>query len=242
MSEGYLFSIETMGLVDGPGIRTILFFQGCQLRCKFCHNPDSWAKRGGQVYTPQGLLEKILRFRPYFERSGGGVTFSGGEPLLQKEFLLELLKLCKAEGIHTCLDTAGVGRGGYKEILSLTDLVLYDVKATEPEPYRELCGYDIAETEIFLQALKISGVQTVVRQVIIPGVNDNAQSMENLRRYIREKIPTARKVELLPYHLLGAHKYARLGLEEPLKGTPAMDKARVEELWNRYFKQEKWSE
>ena len=119
MAEGKIFKIESMGLVDGPGIRMVVFFQGCPLRCKFCHNPESHSFSGGQKVSTEELMKKILRFKPYFDRSGGGVTFSGGEPLVQDVFLLEMLKACKRENIHTCLDTSGVGKGNYKEILSL---------------------------------------------------------------------------------------------------------------------------
>ena len=118
MIEGYIHSIESMGLVDGPGIRTVVFFQGCRLRCRYCHNPDTWAMRSGkeQIFTPEQLVNKLLRFKPYFG-DNGGVTFSGGEPLLQKDFLCEVLRLCKHAGIHTCIDTAGCGSGGYEDSL-----------------------------------------------------------------------------------------------------------------------------
>ena len=124
---GFLHSIESMGTVDGPGIRTVVFLQGCALRCQYCHNPDTWHAQGGQQITPEALVKKLRRFQPYYVRSGGGVTFSGGEPLLQPDFLAECLRLCRAEGIHTCIDTAGVGLGDYDAILQNTDLVLYDV-------------------------------------------------------------------------------------------------------------------
>lgn len=236
MAEGRILSIESMGLVDGPGIRTVVFFQGCALRCQFCHNPESWALNGGEVISDEAILRKIVRFRPYFERSGGGVTFSGGEPLLQKDFLLALLKGCKKEGIHTCLDTAGVGVGGYEEILSLCDLVLYDVKAVNAEKYRTLCGADIAQTERFQQALKKVGTPTVVRHVVIPTVNDGEEDMLALRAYVKERIPTATKIELLPYHLLGAHKYDKMGLPRPLPGIAAMDTDKTQQLWEKYLK------
>ncbi|MBR5501321.1 MAG: pyruvate formate lyase-activating protein [Clostridia bacterium] len=235
MKSGRIRSVETMGLVDGPGIRTVIFLQGCHLRCKFCHNPESWAVNGGEEVDAETLFQKILRFRPYFERSGGGVTFSGGEPLLQPEFLLEMLKRCKTEGIHTCIDTAGVGLGQYDEILRYTDLVLYDVKALTEETYKTLCGRSIEETERFQEALRKAGTKTIVRQVVIPGWNDQDEYMAALKQYIESNIPTAISVELLPYHLLGVHKYKTLGLPEPMPGTEAMDKERVKELYQKYF-------
>lgn len=237
MKSGRIRSIETMGLVDGPGIRTVIFLQGCHLRCKFCHNPESWTGNGGEEVDSETLLRKIVRFRPYFERSGGGVTFSGGEPLLQSEFLLEMLKRCKEEGIHTCIDTAGVGLGRYEEILQYTDLVLYDVKAIAEESYQDLCGTSMGETKRFQEALRKAGTKTIVRQVIIPGINDDDAYMEALKHYIEKNIPTAKEVELLPYHLLGVHKYKTLGLPEPMPGTEAMDRERVKELYKKHFTQ-----
>ncbi len=235
MPEGRISSIETMGLVDGPGIRVVVFFAGCRLRCRFCHNPDTWNPAGGRPATPDELMQKIRRMRVYFSRSGGGVTFSGGEPLLQPDFLLELLRRCRAEGIHTCVDTAGVGAGRYDEILSLTDLVLYDVKALDHAGYRALCGAEIDETERFQSALRQSGVRTIVRQVVVPGVNDSDDYMRRLQNYIQTHIPTAESVELLPYHKMGVYKYEALHLADPLSGTPAMDPARTEAFYQTYF-------
>lgn len=236
MAEGRIFKIESMGLVDGPGIRMVIFFQGCPLRCKFCHNPESHSFTGGQTISTEELMKKILRFKPYFDRSGGGVTFSGGEPLAQDVFLLEILKACKRENIHTCLDTSGVGKGNYKEILSLCDMVLYDVKATDNNAYKKICGRDIKETEDFLKALDESNSKIIVRQVVIPDINDNDEYMSNLKKYIKEKIPRTSKVELLPYHKLGEHKYKELGLISPLAETSPMDKGRAEKLWEKHFK------
>ena len=236
MQEGRILSVESMGLVDGPGIRTVIFFQGCAIRCQFCHNPDSWALTGGELVTVESLVKKIVRFRPYFERSGGGVTCSGGEPLLQREFLLALLKRCKEDGIHTCLDTAGVGVGGYEEILSFCDLVLYDVKAVTETSYRKLCGASIAETEKFQKALRDTNTPTVVRHVVMPTVNDSEEDMLALKAYVKERIPTATKVELLPYHLMGAHKYDKLALPRPIPEIQAMDRDKTQQLWEKYFK------
>jgi len=236
LAEGRIFKIESMGLVDGPGIRMVIFFQGCPLRCKFCHNPESHLFSGGEIVSSEELLKKILRFRPYFERSGGGVTFSGGEPLLQDDFLLEILKACKKEGIHTCLDTSGAGKGNYDEILSLCDTVLYDVKATESSLYKDICGGNIEETENFLKALNKSSAEIIIRQVVIPGINDNDEYMKGLKKYIKQNIPRASKVELLPYHKLGEHKYSELGLVSPLLKTEPMNKDIAKKLWEKYFK------
>lgn len=158
MIEGYIHSIESMGLVDGPGIRTVVFFQGCRLRCRYCHNPDTWAMRSGkeQIFTPEQLVNKLLRFKPYFG-DNGGVTFSGGEPLLQKDFLCEVLRLCKHAGIHTCIDTAGCGCGGYEEILAHTDLVLLDIKHFSLDGYHSITGQSPQEFLQFLSAVQNAG-------------------------------------------------------------------------------------
>lgn len=234
--KGRISSIETMGLVDGPGIRFVVFFQGCSLRCEFCHNPDTWDYSMGEDIDSEELLNKILRFRTYFDHSGGGVTFSGGEPLMQKDFLIDILKKCKENNIHTCIDTSGVGMGNYEEILSYTDLVLYDVKAIDAESYMSICKFNIKETEKFQKALLKSGIDTTVRAVIIPGINDNDEYMINLLNYIKSNIPTAKKVELLPYHKMGAHKYTKIGISDPLAQTPQMDRERCEQFWEKYFK------
>ena len=236
MAEGKIFLFESMGLVDGPGIRVVVFFQGCPLSCSFCHNPESRPFSGGEAVSSSDLMKKILRFRPYFERSGGGVTFSGGEPLMQPEFLLEMLKLCKDEGIHTCLDTSGVGCGSYEEILSLCDTVLYDIKAINKDSYKEICKNDITKTEIFQKELNKSGAEIIIRQVVIPGINDTEEYMKNLRKYIKEKIPRASKVELLPFHKMGEHKYKKAGLVFPLTKIPPMDKERTKVFEEKYFK------
>lgn len=230
--EGRILSIESMGLTDGPGIRFVVFFSGCALRCLFCHNPDAWAKEGIPI-TSGDLVSRALRFRPYFERSGGGVTFSGGEPLLQGEFLLDCLSRLKAQGIHTCIDTAGVGNGDedlYRKILEKTDLVLYDVKETTNERYLSLCGQSIDASHVFERCLLASNVPFIVRHVVVPNRNDGKDAMHALATYIKERLPSARDVELLPYHRMGAHKYADLGMKEPLGDTPEMSDACLEQL------------
>ena len=141
-------SIETFGLVDGPGIRCVVFFNGCMLRCKYCHNPEMWKKRE-ENYTPEELVKKIKRCEPYFKKNGG-VTFSGGEPLLHSEFIIEVCKLLKKDNIHIAIDTSGVGLGDYRELLSYVDLVLLDIKHTNPEEYRNITGLEMKEVEHFL--------------------------------------------------------------------------------------------
>jgi len=233
--EGHISSIETMGLVDGPGIRTVVFFQGCSLRCLFCHNPDTQSFQGGEMISSDELVSRIVRFKKYFEKSGGGITVSGGEPLMQPDFLIDILKKCKEHGIHTCIDTAGVGVGKYDEILKYTDLVLYDVKAISDDGYMKMCKGNIEKTEEFQKALERAKVKTIIRAVIVPGINDTDEYMINLKKYIKEKIPDAVSVELLPYHKMGVYKYEKLGLEDPLKDTDAMDTEKCRQLWKKYF-------
>lgn len=231
MIKGRIHSIESMGLVDGPGIRVVVFFQGCALRCKYCHNPDTWSHNDGTEYTPEELVNKISRFRPYFENSGGGVTFSGGDPLRQPEFLLEVLKLCKQKGINTCLDTSGYGFGDYDEILKYTDIVLFDVKDITPEGYKNVTYMDIDQSLEFLDAMKRNNTKMWIRHVVVPGLTDGEEHIKAFNEYIKD-IPNVEKVELLPYHLLGVNKYESLGIEYKLKGVPAMDK----EVCNEYKK------
>lgn len=223
MVKGRVHSIESMGLVDGPGVRTVVFLQGCKLRCAYCHNPDTWARDGGTEMTPEELMKKILRYKPYFERSGGGVTFSGGDPLLQPEFLLEMLKLCKENNIHTTLDTAGYGFGEYKEILSYTDLVLLDIKHVDDIGYKNLTGRSKQGLNQFLAALEKTDVKLWIRHVVVPGITDSEEHMKKLQEIIKE-IKNVEKVELLPYHTLGVTKYDKLGISYRLSGVEPMDK------------------
>lgn len=233
MIKGKIHSVESMGLVDGPGIRVVVFMQGCTLRCLYCHNPDTWTLDGNKDaldFTPEELVNKISRFRSYFEKSGGGVTFSGGDPLKQPEFLKETLKLCKEAGIHTTLDTSGVGFGDYEEILKYTDLVLYDVKHLTREGYKDMTGIEIDETQKFLEACKKMGTKMWIRQVVVPGKTDSEEYIRELGKFIKT-LDNVEKVELLPYHLLGVNKYETLGIKYKLEGLEAMDKEACKALY-----------
>ena len=233
MIKGKIHSVESMGLVDGPGIRVVVFMQGCALRCLYCHNPDTWTLDGNKDaldFTPEELVNKISRFRSYFEKSGGGVTFSGGDPLKQPEFLKETLKLCKEAGIHTTLDTSGVGFGDYEEILKYTDLVLYDVKHLTREGYKDMTGIEIDETQKFLEACKKMGTKMWIRQVVVPGKTDSEEYIRELGKFIKT-LNNVEKVELLPYHLLGVNKYETLGIKYRLEGLEAMDKEACKALY-----------
>ncbi len=225
---GKISSIETMGLVDGPGVRFVVFMQGCPLRCKYCHNPETWEINGkADEYSPKELIKKILNYKPYF-KNNGGVTFSGGEPLMQKEFLLECLKLCKKENIHTCLDTAG-SILNCKEILKYTDLVIFDIKGTNKKNYKEMTKFNIDNSIEFLNLCEKMEKKLWIRAVIVPGINDTKEYINELIRFIKP-LKNVEKVELLPYHTLGVHKYDDLKINYELKGVLDMDKDKCKKL------------
>ncbi len=230
---GFIDSIETFGLVDGPGIRSVLFFSGCALRCKFCHNPEMW-KKTGKEYSVDDVLKLILKSKPYFKRNNGGVTFSGGEPLLQVDFLIGLSRLLKQENIHIALDTAGVGIGRYEEILNLVDLVLFDVKYAEKNGYKKLTGNEIFESEKFIDCLNQSSKPVWIRQVIVPGLMDNEDYLKQLAVYLK-KIKNIEKIEFLPFHHLGFSKYDALGISNPFVDVQEMDKLDCENLYQRFL-------
>lgn len=226
---GYIRKFETMGMVDGPGIRTIAFLSGCPLRCLFCHNPDMWKTDPNDTITVQQLIEKLNRYKPYYGETGG-VTFCGGEPLNQPEFLYEAMKACKEEGISTCLDTSGFGRvDTFDDILSVTDHVLYDIKGLEDKKYREMTGAPIRVTQEFLDKAQAKGVKMWIRIVIVPGFHDTYEYMDQLAEYIAP-LTNVERIELLPYHTMGVNKYELIDKKYPLEGVPAMNKDECMEL------------
>lgn len=225
---GKINSIETMGLVDGPGIRFVVFLQGCPLRCKYCHNPETWViGRENLEITPKELVEKILRYRNYYGETGG-VTFSGGEPLLQKEFLLECLKLCKKEKIHTAIDTAG-STNDYSEILDFVDLVILDIKSYKEEQYKYITGKSITNSLKFLYTCQKKNKKMWLRTVIVPNINDSEEFIIGLKEFIKD-LKNIEKVELLPYHTMGVEKYKKLNINYELKQVPDMDINRCDEF------------
>lgn len=235
MIKGSISKIETLGLVDGPGIRTVVFLSGCKLRCKYCHNPEMW-KLNDPNYTAEELVKKIIRYKPYYKRNNGGVTFSGGEPLMQSDFLLEVCKLLKKENIHITLDTSGVGNGNYEEILSYVDLVLFDIKHVTKEGYQDLTGHHIDESYKFIESLNKSNKPVIIRQVIVPSIMDNDNYLEGLKEELK-KINNIIKIEFLPYHELALDKYKKLGIESPFEPLPVMDKNKCDELYNKFIKE-----
>ncbi|MBP3619772.1 MAG: pyruvate formate lyase-activating protein [Clostridia bacterium] len=225
---GNIASFESMGLVDGPGVRFVVFLQGCPLRCLYCHNPEMWNKSDEKMkYTPQQLLDKVLKYRPYF-KNGGGVTLSGGEPLMQVEFATEFFKLCKKENINTCLDTSGVG-DGYEELLDYCDLVILDVKAIDEKDYESLVGLKIDCFFKFLKVCQAKDKKMWLRQVVVPGINDDEKSVLKLKKFSQE-LKNVERIELLPYHDMAKKKYEGLGLKYRLQDTPNMDKSKCADL------------
>lgn len=227
-------SIETFGLVDGPGIRTVIFLNKCNLRCKFCHNPETWVMKN-ENYTSEQIIDRVLRNKPYY-KNNGGVTFSGGEPLLQYEFLLETCKKLKQENIHIAIDTAGIGNGDYQELLQTIDLVLLDIKHITKEGYIDITQTDnIDKFNDFVEQLNKTNVEVWIRQVIIPDVNDNIEYMNALATYIKTNIKNVTKIEFLPFHTLGNEKYEKLGIKNPYKDKKDMDKDKCNELYNHFI-------
>lgn len=230
-TKGYIHSIETLGTLDGPGVRMVVFFQGCILRCAFCHNPDTWDFKRGTETSAEEIVEKAVRYKTYFKFNSGGVTFSGGEPLMQPEFLLECLKLCKEEGIHTVIDTAGIGLGNYDEILRNTDLVILDIKHSDPVKYKSITGIDIKDYYKFKEAVIKNDTKLWIKQVVTPGINDTPEDMDEFEREVNTfPAKAVQKVELLPYHTLGLFKYEELGVDYKLKNVSAMPKKKLEQL------------
>ena len=229
-----LDSIETFGLVDGPGIRVVVFFNGCKLRCKYCHNPEMWTKKENN-YSPQELVEKIKRYKPYF-KDKGGVTFSGGEPLLQSKFIIETAKLLKQENIHIALDTAGVGLGDYEEVLKYIDLILLDIKHTTKEGYKNITGLEITEVEKFIKEINKQNKKVWIRQVIVPGIMDNKEYIDNLVEYLKN-IRNIERVDFLPYHRLGREKYLAMNIDYPYEDKQDMNKDSCDRLY-KYFEEQ----
>lgn len=217
---GKIHSIETFGTVDGPGIRYVIFLQGCHLRCKYCHNRDTWDTTVGTPKKVSELVQDIQKYSDYIKFSKGGVTVTGGEPLLQPKFLIALFTELKKLGYHTALDTSGMFplTPEVKQVLSLTDLVLLDIKHIDDEKCKDLVGFSNKLELEFANYLSENGIKMWIRQVIIPGITDVENDLIRLKEFL-QTLKTVEKIELNPYHTLGVYKWEDLGLEYPLKGV-----------------------
>lgn len=228
---GKIHSFESFGAADGPGVRFIVFLHGCPLRCVYCHNPDTWAnEKPAMELSPKDVLARALRYRDYWGEKGG-ITLSGGEPLLQAEFAAELFELAYAEGVTTCLDTSGAlfrrGDPATERLISATDTVLLDIKAFDPKLHREVTGADNSQILDFARYLSEKGVPVWIRRVIVPGLTDGEDDLRKTGEFIRS-LKNIERVEVLPYHDFGVEKWRSLGLEYSLEGVPPADEAAVQ--------------
>ena len=226
---GRVHSIQSLGAVDGPGVRYVVFLQGCPLRCAYCHNPDTWDFAGGTEKEAADLVKEIGRFKPYFGTKGG-VTVSGGEPLQQPAFVEELFSLLHKEGIHTALDTSGVGNlEAARRVLEHTDLILGDLKFATREEYKTHCKADMAKVLAFYRLAAELNVPLWVRHVVVPGLNDNLEDLRAIKA-LAESFPNLEKIEWLPFHNLCLEKYQQMGIPFPLEGTDNMDEEALQRL------------
>lgn len=230
--QGFVNSFESFGAVDGPGIRFVVFLSGCPLRCLYCHNPETWARQGTATGVEE-LLKRALRYRAYW-KGGGGITVSGGEPMLQMDFVTELFRRAKAEGITTCLDTSGAVFSRDSEVLSkidallkVTDLILLDIKHIDSEKHRELTGKGNENILDFAKYLSYKNIPVWIRHVLVPGINDDGDSLQRLGHFI-QGLKNVKRIQVLPYHGMAINKYKELGLPYSLQHTPEPDSAAVE--------------
>lgn len=227
---GRIHSFESFGTVDGPGVRFVTFMQGCPLRCLFCHNPDTWDLNGKCQYefTPEQLRDEVVKYRSFIK--SGGVTVSGGEPLMQSEFVAEFFRLCHAEGLHTALDTSGaIITDKVLKVLDNTDLVLLDIKTMDAELYPTLTGVKQNNNLAFLDILEERKIKTWVRHVVVPNLTDNDEWLRKLGEHVSH-YDCVEKIEILPYHTLGTYKYEKLGEKYKLEGVPALSAQRANEI------------
>lgn len=223
MTTGRIHSIETFGTVDGPGIRSILFFQGCPLRCKYCHNRDTWNVKDGTEYTAEELIDNVSRYSSYWRSSGGGITASGGEATLQADFLAELFAIAKERDIHTCLDTSGfVDIEKIDKVLDNTDLVLLDIKHMNEEEAKNLTGVGIEKTLKLARHLDERNIPIWLRHVLVPGITDSEENLSQIGE-LAASLNNIDRLEILPYHTMGVHKWENMGLDYELKDVRDAD-------------------
>ena len=217
--NGRIHSIETCGAVDGPGLRYIVFTQGCPLRCKYCHNPDTWKMSDGKEADTEELIKDIVKYKTFMKCSNGGVTVSGGEPFMQADFVRDLFMRCKEEGLHTALDTSGYVKLEKAEpVLDYTDLVLLDIKSYNPETFKNLTGVELAPTLAFAKHLEERNIPIWIRYVYVPDLTDNEEDIDNLAKYL-STLKNVERIDILPFHKMGEYKWEQLGYEYELKET-----------------------
>ena len=230
--DGYIHSTESFGTVDGPGVRFVIFLQGCPMRCKYCHNPDTWQMNTGERRSAQSLIREYDRNRQFYGK--GGITVTGGEALMQIDFLLELFGLARQQKIHTCLDTSGItyrpGESDYNRkldrLMEMTDLVMLDIKHIDPQGHKDLTGHDNAGILAFAKYLAEKKVPVWVRHVVVPGITDDPGQLTRLGQFIGT-LPNVKALDVLPYHVMGVSKYKELGIPYPLEGVPAATRAQA---------------
>ena len=222
--NGFIHSTESFGTVDGPGVRFVIFLQGCPMRCKYCHNPDTWKMNSGSVRSAQSLIQEYERNSAFY--SNGGITVTGGEALMQIDFLLELFELAKQKGIHTCLDTSGVtyhpGESDYNQkldqLMAVTDLVLLDIKHIDSAKHKELTGHGNENILVFARYLEEKKIPVWIRHVIVPGITDDPADLIRLGEFLGT-LSNVKALDVLPYHIMGVHKYKELNIPYPLEGV-----------------------
>ena len=223
--NGFIHSTESFGTVDGPGVRFVVFLQGCPMRCQYCHNPDTWQMNTGSVRSTESLLREYERNAAFYSK--GGITVTGGEALMQLDFVLELFQMAKKKNIHTCLDTSGVtyrpGESSYNQkldaLMAVTDLVLLDIKHIDPEGHKVLTGHDNAGILAFAKYLEEKQVDVWIRHVVVPGITDDPALLTRLGTFLGT-LSNVKALDVLPYHIMGIVKYEQLGMAYPLEGVP----------------------
>lgn len=230
MTQGKIHSLESFGTVDGPGTRFVVFVQGCPMRCAYCHNPDTQPMNDGTLMEPSYIIEQYMRNEPFYRREGG-ITVTGGEPLMQVDFLIDLFTLAKEKNIHTCIDTSGIAfnpdnenqMAKYDKLMALTDLVMLDIKHIDPEKHMWLCEQPNTNILKFASYLNDKNIDMWIRHVVVPGITDDDEYLYKLGEFIGQ-FDNLKALDVLPYHTMGEPKYEKLGIEYRLKGVPAMDK------------------
>ena len=229
---GRVHSIETFGLVDGPGVRCVVFMQGCRMRCQYCHNPDTWSTDGGQLWTPEELFRRVYRYKTYW-RDNGGITVSGGEALLQMEFVTEFFTLAGKNGVETALDTCGQPfsndagyLGAFDRLMEVTDLFILDIKEMDSEAHRRLTGKRNENILDMARYLSAHGKRLWIRHVLVPGLTDSEEGLRELRKFL-DSLGKVEKTEILPYHTLGIFKWDKLGIDYPLKDIQPPTEAEI---------------